>query len=198
MSERHFHRRNLPHLHYNEGDYFITFRLKDSLPISEIKLLKSELENSSDDLTVKEKKLFKKYDELLDSQKFGTINVIEKNIIKIIKEIIHWHEKIYYDLICYCIMPNHIHLVFTIISKEKSLSEIMKMIKGTSSVMINKYLNRTGSLWQAESFDRLIRDDTEMYNIVKYVLLNPVKANLVSDWKNWEHTYCHPSYLVLD
>ena len=40
MSELHFHRRNLPHLHYNEGDYFITFRLKDSLPISEIKRLK--------------------------------------------------------------------------------------------------------------------------------------------------------------
>lgn len=118
MSERHFHRRNLPHLHYNEGDYFITFRLKDSLPISEIKRLKSDLENSSDDLTVKEKKLFQKYDELLDSQKFGTINIIDKNIIKIIKEIIHKHDKIYYDLICYCIMPNHIHIVFTLISKE--------------------------------------------------------------------------------
>ena len=198
MSERHFHRRNLPHLHYNEGDYFVTFRLKDSLPISEIKRLKSELKNSSDDLTDKEKQLFKKYDELLDSQKYGSINIIDKNIVKIIKEIIHRHEKIYYDLICYCIMPNHIHLVFTIISKEKSLSEIMKMIKGTSSVLINKYLDRTGSLWQAESFDRLIRDNTEMYNIVKYVLLNPVKANLVSDWKDWGYNYCHPSYLVLD
>jgi REP element-mobilizing transposase RayT len=198
MRKRYFHRRNLPHLHYNEGDYFITFRLKDSLPSSEVQKLKEDLENSPEELSIKEKRLFKRYDELLDSKGFGSMTIIEEAIPNIIKEILYKYDGLYYELICYCIMPNHIHLVFTIISKEKSLSEIMKMIKGASSILINKYLNRTGSLWQAESFDRLIRDDVEMYNIVKYVLLNPVNANLVSDWKNWEHTYCHPSYLVLD
>jgi REP element-mobilizing transposase RayT len=198
MRKRYFYRRNLPHLHYNEGDYFITFRLKDSLPSSEVQKLKEDLENSPEELSIKEKRLFKRYDELLDSKGFGSMTIIEEAITNIIKEILYKYDGLYYELICYCIMPNHIHLVFTIISKEKSLSEIMKMIKGASSILINKYLNRTGSLWQAESFDRLIRDDVEMYNIVKYVLLNPVNANLVSDWKNWEHTYCHPSYLVLD
>lgn len=188
----------MPHLHYNEGDYFITFRLKDSLPSSEVQKLKEDLENSPEELSIKEKRLFKRYDELLDSKGFGSMTIIEEAITNIIKEILYKYDGLYYELICYCIMPNHIHLVFSIISKEKSLSEIMKMIKGASSILINKYLNRTGSLWQAESFDRLIRNDVEMYNIVKYVLLNPVKANLVSDWKNWEHTYCHPSYLVLD
>lgn len=198
MRKRYFHRRNLPHLHYNEGDYFITFRLKDSLPSSEVQKLKEDLENSPEELSIKEKRLFKRYDELLDSKGFGSMTIIEEAITNIIKEILYKYDGLYYELICYCIMPNHIHLVFSIISKEKSLSEIMKMIKGASSILINKYLNRTGSLWQAESFDRIIRNDVEMYNIVKYVLLNPVKANLVSDWKNWEHTYCHPSYLVLD
>lgn len=44
MLKRHFHRRNLPHLYYNEGEYFITFRLKDSLPLNEVIKLKNELE----------------------------------------------------------------------------------------------------------------------------------------------------------
>lgn len=162
MRSRYFHRRNLPHLHYNEGDYFITFRLKDSLPLSEIKKLKEELENSSEELSIKEKRLFKKYDELLDSGKYGSQVITEENITRIVKEIIRKYDKLYYELICYCIMPNHVHLVFTILSKEKSLSDIMKLIKGSSSIHINQYLKRSGSLWQAESFDRLIRDEKEL------------------------------------
>uniref|UniRef100_A0A832DIR7 Transposase IS200-like domain-containing protein n=1 Tax=Ignavibacterium album TaxID=591197 RepID=A0A832DIR7_9BACT len=197
MLERHFHRRNLPHLYYNEGEYFITFRLKNSLPLNEIKKLKDELEKKASSLSAKEKRLFIKYDELLDSGKFG-IPLLKKNeIADIIKNIIHMFDGLYYNLICYCIMPNHVHLVFSIFNNEKSLSDIMKLIKGNSSIMINRFLNRRGNLWQPESFDRLIRDDKELYQFIKYVLLNPVKAKLVDDWQNWSHTYCHPDFIVL-
>ena len=39
MEAEHFHRRNLPHLYFNEGRYFITFRLADSLPLDFLKQL---------------------------------------------------------------------------------------------------------------------------------------------------------------
>ena len=198
MRKRYFHRRNLPHLHCNEGEYFITFRLKDSLPSSEVQKLKEDLENSTEELSIKEKRLFKRYNELLDSKRFGYMTITEEAITNIIKEILHKYDGLYYELICYCIMPNHVHLVFTILDCGKSLSDIMKRLKGSSAIAINKHLKREGSLWQAESFDRLVREEKELYNIIKYVLLNPVNANLVSDWKEWKHTYCHPSYLVLD
>jgi REP element-mobilizing transposase RayT len=198
MKKRYFHRRNLPHLHYNEGEYFITFRLKDSLPSSEVQKLKEDLENSTEELSIKEKRLFKRYDELLDSGRFGYLTITEEAMTNIIKEILHKYDGLYYELICYCIMPNHVHLVFTILDCGKSLSDIMKRLKGSSAIAINKNLKREGSLWQAESFDRLVREEKELYNIIKYVLLNPFNANLVSDWREWKHTYCHPSYLVLD
>jgi len=198
MRKRYFHRRNLPHLHYNEGDYFVTFRLKDSLPSKLIEELRSDLEKNSAELSIKEKKLFKKYDDLLDSGNYGANYLLNKQVASIIKEAIEKYENELYQTICYCIMPNHVHIAFTILDTGKSLSDIMKLIKGRSAISINKLLDRKGNLWQAESFDRLIREEKEMYNIVKYVLLNPVKANLVSDWKDWEYTYCHPSYLILD
>ncbi len=197
MRERYFHRRNLPHLHYNEGDYFVTFRLKDSLPLSEIKRLKDELDISAEELSIKEKRIFKKYDDLLDSGKFGIDLLRDPEVAKIIIEIINKYNNLYYEIICFCIMPNHVHLVFTILDRGKSLSDVMKIIKGSSAISINRQLNREGSLWQAESFDRLVRKEKELYNIIKYVLLNPVKANLVKDWQEWNFTYCHPSYLVL-
>lgn len=198
MTQRYFHRRNLPHLHYNEGDYFVTFRLKDSLPLKLIEELRNSLEKDQAELSVKEKKLFKKYDDLLDSGKYGENYLLNKKVASIVKEATGKYENKLYQVICYCIMPNHVHIVFTILDTGKALSDIMKLIKGSSAISINKLLNRKGNLWQAESFDRLIREEKEMYNIVKYVLLNPVKANLVSDWKDWEYAYCHPSYLVLD
>ena len=197
MRERYFHRRNLPHLHYNEGDYFITFRLKNSLPLEVLTKLREDLEKNSEELSIKEKKLFKKYDELLDSGKYGDDYLRIEQVANIIREVMHKYNRIYFELICFCIRPNHVHLVFTILNKGKSLSDIMKIIKGSTAITINRYLNRQGNLWQAESFDRLIREEKELYNIIKYVLLNPVKANLVADWQDWEHTYCHPDYIVI-
>ncbi len=33
--------------------------------------------------------------------------------------------------------------------------------------------------------------------IIQYVLMNPVSAGLVQNWKDWKFTYCHPDYIVL-
>ncbi len=62
-----FHRRNLPHLYYNEGQYFITFRLANS--ISQVALQELKLEHSPTRrmTSIQQRRLFLKYDSLLDS-----------------------------------------------------------------------------------------------------------------------------------
>jgi len=94
-------------------------------------------------------------------------------------------------------MPNHIHLVFKLLSENKSISRIMQSIKRTSARKSNMILNRAGKFWQDESYDRLVRDDKELYFIIKYVLMNPVNAGLTNNWNSWEYSYCDPNYLVL-
>jgi hypothetical protein len=59
----------------------------------------------------------------------------------------------------------------------------------------NKVLNRKGKFWQPESYDRVIRDDRQLENKLRYTLYNPVKAGLISDWKQWPHTYCKPEFI---
>ena len=72
MLIKHFHRRNLPHLYYNEGIYFVTFRLYGSLHPEELKKL--HLLRSNQNLHLAEqKKIFKKYDLLLD---YPTNNIL--------------------------------------------------------------------------------------------------------------------------
>ena len=47
MNEIHFHRRNLPHIYIPERTYFITFRLKGSLPQNIINELRSNADRLS-------------------------------------------------------------------------------------------------------------------------------------------------------
>jgi putative transposase len=206
---RHFHRRNLPHLYYSDGIYFITYRLVNSIPYVILKTIRAELKKISEiktkrltnaekiHLDRRLKRLFKKYDALLDSGNYGEKYLLLPRIIKIVKHTLNFPDGKDYRLICYCIMPNHVHLVFELLKGNKGVSKIMQSIKRISSTDSNAVLNREGTFWQSESFDRLVRNDRELYNIIKYVLLNPVKAGLVKTWNEWQNTYCHPDYLVL-
>ena len=189
-----FHRRNLPHLYDDEGMYFLTYRLFNSIPLKKLK----ELEHHTTREDYKSyKRLFMKYDSLLHSGNLG-INYLHMNeIADICKYTLHYPDEKEYKLICYTIMPNHIHLVFSLIPGNSGISKIMQGIKGTSARKCNEFLNRKGKFWQDESYDRLIRNDVELYFVIRYVLLNPVEAGLVTNWHDWKYTYCHPDYVVI-
>jgi hypothetical protein len=56
-----------------------------------------------------------------------------------------------------------------------------KRWKSFSSKESNKLLNRTGSFWQEDYFDHIIRDMRELHDTIEYVMNNPAKAGL-RDW----------------
>lgn len=57
----------------------------------------------------------------------------------------------------FVIMPNHVHLLTTPVSGHE-LELILKKIKGKSAIECNKLVGRSGSLWQPESYDHIVRD----------------------------------------
>lgn len=192
--EKHFHRRNLPHLYFEDGIYFVTSRLANSLPASALLKLRHDSQYEDDK---KKKRLFKKYDSLLDTGNYGEKYLLIPECAEVVKNTIHYPNEKEYLLICYSIMPNHFHLVFKLLKNNKGISKIMQSIKRISALGCNKILNSAGKFWQDESFDRFVRDEKELYSVVKYVLLNPVKAGLVENWHEWKYSYCHKDYLVL-
>ena len=108
-------------------------------------------------------------------------------------------------------MPNHVHLLFDLnlqsekipIGEEvtdknyKQIYDIMHLIKGCSAYESNKILNRLGRLWQIESYDRYVRNNRELQNIVMYIANNPRKAGLVSHWRDFSFTYIREDYQYL-
>jgi putative transposase len=65
----------------------------------------------------------------------------------------------------------------------------MHSLKRNTAKAANQILNRSGAFWAHESFDHYIRNQTELRRTIKYVLANPVKANLVSGWQDWPWNY---------
>src|SRR5262249_7895414 len=79
--------------------------------------------------------------------------------------------------------------------KQTVLPVIMQSLKGYTARKCNLALGRSGQFWQHESFDHIIRDQGELVRVVKYVLENPVKADLAAHWRDWRWNYCHPSLI---
>jgi putative transposase len=95
-----------------------------------------------------------------------------------------------YDLLFGVVMPDHVHVIFQPRAKEPGtwfdLAEIMKGLKGASARRINQLLGTHGTVWQDESYDRIIRDDQELEEKLSYMHQNPVKAGLVANPEDYE------------
>jgi REP element-mobilizing transposase RayT len=106
-----------------------------------------------------------------------------------------------FDLKVAVVMPDHVHVIFTpLIDHEAkevcSLAKIMDAVKGASAHRINKALGRKGRVWQAESFDHVLRTSENLDAKIRYLLENPVRRGLVGDWHAypwvWEKLFVNP------
>jgi len=57
----------------------------------------------------------------------------------------------------------------------------MKGLKGATARRLNQSRGTKGTVWQEESFDRIVRDQQELDEKLNYMFMNPVKAGLTSD-----------------
>ncbi len=210
-----YYRRNLPHIQPLGATFFVTFRLKDSIPQARIWKLKQVHEENCDTILLSNnankkellyqegQRFFENYDVLLDTIISGPTFLKNPTIANIVAEQLHRFDGSLYRLISYSIMPNHVHLLINTsiqIPEEldvrlydslefEPLQNIMKKIKGPSAVFSNRVLQRSGKFWQRESYDRLIRDGKELGNVINYILQNPVKAKLVENWEDHPFTF---------
>jgi DNA polymerase len=159
----------LPHLNAEGGNYFVTFRLADSLPAAVLKDLEA----------VPEKQRSRKVEEYLDAG-HGECWLGRPEIAAMMKQILLKFDGERYQLHAWIIMPNHVHLLIGP-AVGQSLSEVLQGIKSVSAHEGNKLLERDGEFWQKESYDHLIRDDADRARCVEYIAQNPVKAGLAKN-----------------
>jgi REP element-mobilizing transposase RayT len=66
-----------------------------------------------------------------------------------------------------------------------ALSDILHSWKSYTSKKVNKLIGRSGSFWQAESYNHIVRDDSDLIRCCEYTTGNPVAARLCEAPENW-------------
>ncbi len=86
-------------------------------------------------------------------------------------------------LLVYCVMPDQVHAVISIAELD-----LIAIVRDFKSYTTRLWKQRTGQvhLWQGSFHDHGVRRSERMDDLVRYVLENPVKAGLVTDWKDYE------------
>lgn len=131
--------------------------------------------------------------ELQLDQPYGNCFLKDPDIANIVIDTLNKYNGHYYNMYAYVIMPNHVHFLMDtaiqtgyvldpqesdMIKDYKSLPKIMKLIKGGSAFLCNRHLKRKGPFWAQAYYDTYIRDEDHWYNIINYIINNPINAGL--------------------
>jgi putative transposase len=167
--------RHLPHWQPRDATIFVTWRLHGSLPAHK----------RVDRETLQSGKAFVRWDRALDAFTSGPRWLNDGEIARMVCDALREGEQSgrLYDLLAFTVMPNHVH---ALLQPRVELSKITRTIKGFTAFQANGVLGRRGQpFWQDESFDRWIRDATELHKTIRYIDENPVTAGLAAKAADW-------------
>ncbi|MBI1805454.1 MAG: transposase [Ignavibacteria bacterium] len=99
----------------------------------------------------------------------------------------HYFHQAGIDVIAYCLMPNHFHLL-VYFQREVSFSNVMRSFSVSYTKSFNKWSKRVGHLFQSDYRAREINVEKYLFHICRYIHLNPVQGGLVSIPEDWAYS----------
>lgn len=88
------------------------------------------------------------------------------------------------DILAYCLMPTHIHLILCQLV-DQGISTYMKNLLNSYSRYFNTKYSRKGPLWQGRFMSVLVESDEQLIHLTRYVHLNPTSDNVVERPEDW-------------
>ncbi len=178
----------LPHIDSAGRTQFLTWRLDDALPAHVVQKWKLELGILTDEK--KKAELMRRIEAYCDAG-HGSCVLKDPRAARAAQDVLLRLHIDLYKLHAWVIMPNHVHALLTP-NVDVSLAEVLKRVKGASSREVNLAVKRSGQLWEADYFDRLIRNPEHYRAVANYIEWNPVKAKLAPDPKLWAWSSANP------
>lgn len=83
-------------------------------------------------------------------------------------------------------MPNHFHIFLKQTTEESLISFFISSLLNSYVKSINQKYEHSGTLFESKTKSKQIEDETYFVWIIKYILDNPVKANLSENICDWE------------
>lgn len=123
-----------------------------------------------------------------------------------------WREKSRWygvEVHAYCLMTNHVHFIVSS-EGDGAISNTMKVVGSRYAYWYNKQHGRSGTVWEGRHRSSLIDSEIYLLTCMRYVELNPVRANMVTrpssyEWSSYSLNTTpgeswlssHPVYLAL-
>jgi putative transposase len=88
------------------------------------------------------------------------------------------------SLIAYCLMPNHYHmLIFA--KQDGAPGQFIQRVFNSYTQALNLQQGRSGTLFEGRAKSKLIFENEYLFQITRYIHLNPVRAGLVAKPEDW-------------
>lgn len=107
---------------------------------------------------------------------------------KFLKIIMSYKKICGFEMLAYCLMGNHIHLLIK--TGETDLASIMKRIVVKFVYYYNVKYVRVGHLFQDRFKSEPVEDDAYLLQVVRYIHQNPIKARIIENPED----YIYSSY----
>ena len=91
----------------------------------------------------------------------------------------------------FVVMPDHLHWLLQLMDA-CPLSRVVQNVKANSARSINRLLRRRSPVWQTAFYDRAIRRDEDLISVSRYIVGNPLRAEIVTsldDYPLWDSVW---------
>jgi len=171
---------NLPHWRQDGAIYFVTWRTADSMPHERVDQWTEQrdawLKAHPEPWSLRDEeeyyRLFPDRWEAWLDEGHGECLLATPEVRQIVEEVLRHEDGTKYRLEDFIVMPNHVHVLASPLGKH-TLSEMTQAWKSTAAHRINKLLRRTGTFWQKESFDHIVRSPEQAQKFRQYIRENP-------------------------
>ena len=115
--------------------------------------------------------------------------IFEEEICKkvYLKLLFQNYKKYNNDIISFCIMDNHLHIILYV-DKIENMSNLMKYINCEYAQFYNRFKNRVGPVFRDRFKSQPIEDESYLYQCILYVHRNPVKAEIAETIDTYKYS----------
>jgi REP element-mobilizing transposase RayT len=89
-----------------------------------------------------------------------------------------------FAIVVYCFMPDHLHALLVGTRADANFRQFVRLAKQRTSFHARQVIR--SRLWQPSFFDRTPRADEPLTSVVRYIVMNPVRAGLVSAARDYD------------
>lgn len=89
------------------------------------------------------------------------------------------------EIVSYCVMPNHFHLLARSPYKDECISMFMKSLQLSYAHYFNFKYKHSGHVFEGTYKNKVIDTPIYLARIIDYIAMNPVRKKLVSSPEQW-------------